>query len=647
MLLMLLFVFCSVPGFTQFVKNIDEHYQLFREADTRLEKLHVLEMTGLGSFIHENSDEIVDFVLECEKQNDLDSKEACSLELALGKYHQSRQAYGLAVEKYNLFLECRINMTSEDSAKIYFYLVNCFIEMGSLEGALFYKERIEEIRSRTPELHEYSGIQLDKIYYKIGHPSLAASVLSARFYEGDRDRGTCNNLGVYYLDAEMPDSALKFFYLAIQTLKDEMDYNPDAWALGLYTGNVGQAQMSIGQYSEAIPNLRFDVERSLASKRPKNAFISLCELAKCYVKTNNIIMTRSSIDDAEELFNVNYPLKSKIKFYEAKSEVFEFEGQFDSALFYQKRSQIMLDSIEQIHIKNRSLGAVLTFDIRRKNEVILNQKQELKNEKIQTENAELRIIQEEQKNQRYFIFSIALIVLILVILIFFKKISQRQKELLAKNEIIAEQKIKIEKSLGQKSVLLNEVHHRVKNNLQVISSMLQLQSDQFTEDRFKDAILESKERIRSIALIHQKLYQDDHLGMVEMNDYIHEISMTIRSLFGDRSYNILNDSKDIQLSIDTAVPLGLIINELLTNSFKYAYDEKRDRKIWVQLAIVGDQKLRLVVRDEGKGLTDEINLESPRTLGLKLVQLLSEQLNGEMHYEYDSGAIFTVEFKTT
>jgi len=202
----------------------------------------------------------------------------------------------------------------------------------------------------------------------------------------------------------------------------------------------------------------------------------------------------------------------------------------------------------------------------------------------------------------------------------------------------------IQRSLHEKEILLKEIHHRVKNNMQVISSLLSLQSDNIGDERIKSLFLESQSRIASMALIHEKLYQSSDLGHIDFADYLQGLVENLTSSLGAgaRTIDINLDVPLIFLGIDTAIPCGLIINELISNAFKHAFHAGSPGRIEASLTRVENGRLRLVVRDNGCGIPPGIDPLRTKSLGLKLVHTLTRQLRGEISIENDSGTCFVL-----
>jgi PAS domain S-box-containing protein len=205
---------------------------------------------------------------------------------------------------------------------------------------------------------------------------------------------------------------------------------------------------------------------------------------------------------------------------------------------------------------------------------------------------------------------------------------------------------KVRASLAEKEVLLKEVHHRVKNNLQIISSLLELQSDYLRDEQSRIFIRESQNRIRSMALIHEKLYQSESLAFVDFRDYIEDLANYLFSVsVTDPDLICLNvDVGEVLLSVDEAIPCGLIINELISNSLKHAFPDDRGGEITVKCRIGEDGRITLMVADNGIGVPPGLDVENTETLGLQLVTMLVKQLRGRIELSGDHGTLWEIAF---
>lgn len=203
----------------------------------------------------------------------------------------------------------------------------------------------------------------------------------------------------------------------------------------------------------------------------------------------------------------------------------------------------------------------------------------------------------------------------------------------------------IRQSLKEKEVLLKEVHHRVKNNLQVISSILNLQSSYVKDKKSLDLLLESQNRIKSMAFVHESLYQTKDFSNINFSSYVENICSNLVHSYSnpDNPPELTMNLDSIQLNLDTAIPCGLIINELISNALKYAFKGKEEGKLDVEVKANGDT-LKIVISDNGKGLPENIDFRNTESLGLQLVVTLVEQINGKIALETKKGTKFTIEF---
>jgi PAS domain S-box-containing protein len=205
----------------------------------------------------------------------------------------------------------------------------------------------------------------------------------------------------------------------------------------------------------------------------------------------------------------------------------------------------------------------------------------------------------------------------------------------------------IRASLHEKDVLLKEIHHRVKNNLQIISSLLHMQSHYISDPRDVDLFRTSMDRIKSMALIHEKLYRSGNLARIFFPDYVKDLTNDLLHIYGlGKDLTVSLKIDPISLNIDNALPLGLIINELVSNSLKHAFPQKMDGNLGVRLRCEGDD-ITLTVSDDGVGLPGEMDFTDTQSLGMQLVVALVEQLDGTITLESSKGTDFIVRFRKT
>jgi two-component system, sensor histidine kinase PdtaS len=326
-----------------------------------------------------------------------------------------------------------------------------------------------------------------------------------------------------------------------------------------------------------------------------------------------------------ELSKANNFKSFSIEVLEAMSKAYEGKGDLKNALDFAR--QYNEKNLANVQEKNkRSL---------RENELqinVLNQEKELiKNRETQT------------------VFFICFIVGAALLSFLFWNFKQKQKHNLKLETLNLNLKDKnnlLDKKVAENELLLKEIHHRVKNNLEIVSSLLELQSSQLDDPTVQAAMLSSQNRVHSMGIIHQKLYQSEHLTSIEMRDYFINLGENIRQSFNaDGKVKIDCNMPELVLDVDTAISIGLISNELLTNAFKYAFEGKPSGQINISLKKHDSDKDRLELRISDDGIGKIINSPSKGTgFGTMLIDLLTKQLNGKLSYSVDKGTLVSLIF---
>jgi len=233
--------------------------------------------------------------------------------------------------------------------------------------------------------------------------------------------------------------------------------------------------------------------------------------------------------------------------------------------------------------------------------------------------------------------------IIIIIVVYFSRVLHFRDAILQKNmvalrtknkEILAHQK--------KQELLIKEIHHRVKNNLQIISSLMSLQSNSVSDESVLEVLNQSRARVHAIAMIHQKLYQYDTLGQVDFKSYLDEILSTQQLI--NNNLKCYLDSEAILLHLDVAVPLGIVVSELFTNALKHAFQDIDSPCLNVSLTSEGEV-FTLLIRDNGVGVNDSFNLDNQSTLGIEIITTLIDQIDGKLLVYNDEGACFSIKFK--
>jgi two-component sensor histidine kinase/CHASE1-domain containing sensor protein len=231
-------------------------------------------------------------------------------------------------------------------------------------------------------------------------------------------------------------------------------------------------------------------------------------------------------------------------------------------------------------------------------------------------------------------------------------VAQRTRELEASNREVEAQRAELARSntdlsaaLNAQEILMRELHHRVKNNLQVIASLFSLQARYLPDARYREIFEESRNRVFSIALAHEKLYRSKDLGRIDFSEYARNLVAHLHSMLGPSSaINVVTDIHEVTLPVETAIPCGLVINELVTNAFKHAFPAGRHGAIRVILREVDPARWLVAVEDDGIGLPAQISLGKTDSLGLDLVSILATQIGAEVEVNRERGTSFRLTF---
>ncbi len=303
--------------------------------------------------------------------------------------------------------------------------------------------------------------------------------------------------------------------------------------------------------------------------------------------------------------------------YDQVSECYENLNDEKNALIYFKKSVVIKNKVMKDKVANLESEAVIKYETGKKDVALA---------------AQAAVLEQKNKVQRL-IIGLGVLLLVLLGVVYFSLKKSRKA-----NTIISTKN-------AENELLLKEIHHRVKNNLEMVKGLIALQSAQLKDSPTKDAMIASQNRVQSMGIIHQQLYQGNNLGSIEMKDYFMNLSEGILDTFNaEDKVKILCAMDNLELDVDTAVPIGLIVNELLTNALKYAFPKDSKGKIEISLAKLDAQTLTLKVKDNGVGKQQGVAAIGTG-FGSQLVSLLTQQLNGEMQEEIKNGTSVSFQFK--
>ena len=419
------------------------------------------------------------------------------------------------------------------------------------------------------------------------------------------------NLGSIYFDIAQYDSAAVYVQKSIDYYK--LADRPAALSRPFYM--LAKLSALNQQLNTALDHVEKAKQYIDESKQPKElADIHIWE-GEIYTELNDFAKAKSSFDKADQLIE-KYGLKSPRADLELHLADF-YESRGNYKLAYKKL---------KVHhrLKEEAINAETDLEI---NEL----KTKYETEKMEAEVARLsledQLNQSRITNQRYALFGSLLGLSLLSLLAF--RLFRQKKKIRLQNQLIS-------KALNEKDLLLREIHHRVKNNLQLVSSLLGLQSYHIKDPNALEALNAGKSRVKSMALIHQDLYNKENLTGVSVREYLEKLSAELMGSFNidARRIQLETDIPEILLDVDTLVPLGLIINELLTNALKYAFPEGRTGTIKIKI-YEDNAGLKMDFSDNGIGL--DVDKKTESSFGFRLIDTLLEQLEGEMQHKADNG----------
>lgn len=508
---------------------------------------------------------------------------------------------------------------------------------------------------------------LDRGYY---HPASEAFYRAMDVFERFKAlkwlSRTYHNLGMLYRGTKRYSTALEFYKKSLMLKKELGDIKGQAYTYS----NLSSMFLHAKQYEAAERSALEGFELCGKNGFWEDGALCLINAAHANLKMNKLDACHRYLQQAERLLIEEGTENSRADYLMAFAEYKQATREYQAAaaaiteamLLFEKyghmellakaytqlsgvykamgRSDLALDWIYKSIDINDSLYH--EDNMRQVNELQIVHKthsKERENEALKMENRLEQVRAETSLRQRN-ILLVSLVVFVMLVLMILRLLWQKNH---AFNQL-AENKKALEVAVEQKDTLLRELHHRVKNNLQVVTGLLDLQMARIEDQEVIKALNEGKNRIRSMALIHQKLYRTDDLKSVDMQEYFEKLLQEIHSGFAIPGKEVRADIRaaNISLDIDVAIPLGLIVNELVTNSFKYAFKENDTGTVRVQLD-KQDDKFVLKVSDSGPGY-DPVQKTGKATLGLRLVNMLVKQIRGMVEIHNFSGTEVVIQF---
>jgi len=561
--------------------------------------------------------------------------------------------------------------------KIFYLYLDSTISESSSKKSLYYSFKLLEYGTKInePEKKAYAYLNISHSYTRSGNYSdaLDYAVKSAKIYNDlqliDHLASTYNLIGTIYLS--IPNYKLSIEYLKkaliihqkgnrIELMGDDMNNIGEAFRLqneidsaryyfqwayenfNLYAqdkNRIAYTQCNLGlvylldgdlNKSDSILKLSFSYLKSVGDSYPE--CIAYYEKAKLQFKKGNYKASEKNALHAYKLALNNNYINEITKILQLLSNVSNKNSNLNNAYQYLSLYHQYQDTI----LSNKVVSQM--SEMRAEFEISQNEK-------------ELNFLKNlSQLRAKLLSVALAGLLAIATLSLFLLRVNKKRKEanyLLSEyNEELKQKNQIINQSLIEKEMLMKEIHHRVKNNLQIISSIINLQSMRIKNKDTLEIFSEMQRRIMAISSIHQKLYQGDSVSFINMKDYLEEIVESIHNAFNNNNLSISYEIavQNVKLSIDVAVAIGLIVNELTTNAYKYAFASNNENLFIITLVKNIDKTIELTIQDSGPGIKKEIDFANTDSLGLRMVNLLTRQQKGNIVYKNENGSRFELVF---
>jgi two-component sensor histidine kinase len=404
----------------------------------------------------------------------------------------------------------------------------------------------------------------------------------------------------------------------------------------LFIGFLGKCDMSKKDYIKAIPKLKYAVDNGKIDLESNT--LSMIYLSVCYLNLNDLNkyrLYRDSVKNKIKSIDAEDVIRS---YYSASYQYFAKINKYDSAYLYLNLYTQYKDKITKGIQQNQSILLLGQLEIeKRRNELI-------------AKNINLIKIEKENRNAKDQIWLLGIaggiIVLIAITMTVFLLQSIKNKKIISqKNNQLNENIQIINEQISKNDFLLKELHHRVKNNLQLMYSLLNLQKRRNDSPEIKQNLSTVQNRIQTMALVHENLYNSGNFESIEAYNYIETLASHLKTIYKQENRNIIqniNIDTSIQLPIEKIISLGLIINEIISNAYKYAFNDSKGSSLDITLAKINNTMI-LDISDDGPGFTkSQVNVNS---LGLKLIEIMCTQLKATLNASSNNGVRYIIEFE--
>lgn len=491
-------------------------------------------------------------------------------------------------------------------------------------------------------------LNVGNVLKSVGHNELAKAeywkALKVFKKKGDKNNeaGCYNNLGNIYKNEKSFDSAFFYMYKTLAIREQEGSLITRAY---IYH-NLANLHLALHNTDSAIYYITKSFEITSSINSITDLAYDYNVFGSIYIELNDWDKAIIHLEKAYELVEKDILSENRLDILRQLGYAYYQKGDSKKSADYFMAFFIQNDSLNSFNQNSFIENELIRYELFADSIEIAQLKLEQDLERAKKENTKLS----NKINFRNYIYVIIILLLIIsLIVILFISARRRLSQTMQHEAVLQVQNEELKRTLiskEEKEVLLKEVHHRVKNNLQIINSLIRLQSNFMNAKNFREKLVETENRIRSMALIHEKLYKTGNLASLSVRNYIEELAINVMESYENHNVNIKLkfDLEDREYGIDTLIPLGLIINEVLSNSIKHAFYERTEGNIWISIHSDGPLS-QMKIKDDGIGADLSFDELKEDSLGLELIDSLTDQLDGKLDLNTETGFEYSFQFR--
>ncbi len=546
------------------------------------------------------------------------------LQFYLSQVYHSQKLFSKSIPLQEKLLESKQYLNPNQVQKTLARLEKAYVQTNNLHKALAIRKQRLKMGLSNSFYELYADFELYDLALKefLAFEKITPTTKMVDQYKHYRI------IGNLYFELGKIDSARKYFSIGLNLSNQQLQNSSDNTPKNIHLsgraslmGSLGRCFLAEGDYPKAIQYLLLDIEQSEDDKL--NMIFKMIHLTNAYIANKDVINAIKFARRIDQLLKDKEDKRMRLRATEMKSNYFTLIKRLDSALYYTKQYNILKEEQNEIIRKNQAILLLsnLEAEDRRKDLVITK--------------AKLEKERSDKKAQQILLWGSVIVIIMAIISLIILMISNSEK---------SRSKELIEKKNKENELLLKELHHRVKNNLQIIYSLINLQKRRIDSPALHQSLSMVQNRIKTMSLVHQNLHENENFKEVNLEAYIKTIADYLKLLYLNEDKEItiqFTVESSIQIIMDRAITIGLLINEIVSNSMKYAFKGRAEGLITIDV-----QKLhngyQMSISDNGIGFSNE--LAHSKSLGLYLIENLVKQLQGRYDLESHHGTTYIIYF---